>query len=92
MTENCWREIKLPFTCVSKQTPFFIAALVTLVRVCTRIYPDRATPIGTINAVPSESRVTPDHILLSRVRDFVSVASYDSQIYGGGLRPRLHTG
>jgi hypothetical protein len=40
----------------------------------------------------SESRGTRDHILLSQIRDFLSVASYDSQGYGGGMRPRLHTG
>jgi hypothetical protein len=40
----------------------------------------------------SESRGTRDHILLSQIRDFLSVASYDSQGYGGGIRTRLHTG
>jgi hypothetical protein len=40
----------------------------------------------------SESRVTPDHILLTQIRDFLFVASYDSQGYGGGIRPRLHAG
>jgi hypothetical protein len=40
----------------------------------------------------SESRGTRDHILLSQIRDFPFVASYDSQGYGGGIRPRLHTG
>jgi hypothetical protein len=40
----------------------------------------------------SESRETHDHILLSQIRDFpFFVASYDSQGYGGGIRPRLHT-
>jgi hypothetical protein len=29
---------------------------------------------------------------LSQIRDFPFVASYDSQGYGGGMRPRLHTG
>jgi hypothetical protein len=38
----------------------------------------------------SESRGTSDHILLSRIRDFLFVTSYDSQGYGGGIRPRLH--
>jgi spore germination protein YaaH len=33
----------------------------------------------------SESRGTHDHILLSRIRDFLFVASYDSQSYGGGI-------
>jgi hypothetical protein len=37
----------------------------------------------------SESRGTRDHILLSRIRDFLFVASYDSQGWGGG---RLHAG
>jgi hypothetical protein len=36
----------------------------------------------------SESCGTHDHILVSQIRDF----SYDSQGYGGGIRPRLHTG
>jgi hypothetical protein len=40
----------------------------------------------------SEFRGTCDHILLSQIRDFLSVASYDSQGYGGGIRPQLHTG
>jgi hypothetical protein len=41
----------------------------------------------------SQSRGTRDHFLLSQIlRDFLSVASYDSQGYGGGIRPRLHTG
>jgi hypothetical protein len=40
----------------------------------------------------SESRGTRDHILLVQIRDFLFVASYDSQGYGGGIRPRLHTG
>jgi hypothetical protein len=38
-----------------------------------------------------ESRGTRDHILLSQIRDFLFVASYDSQGYGGGIRPSLHT-
>jgi hypothetical protein len=40
----------------------------------------------------SESRGARDHILLPQIRDFLFVASYDSQGYGGGIRPRLHTG
>jgi hypothetical protein len=40
----------------------------------------------------SESCGTRDHILLSQIRDFLFVASYDSRGYGGGIRPRLHTG
>jgi hypothetical protein len=39
----------------------------------------------------SESRGTREHILLSQIRDFLFVASYDSQGYGGGIRPRLRT-
>jgi hypothetical protein len=39
-----------------------------------------------------ESRGARDHILLSQIRDVLFVASYDSQGYGGGIRPRLHTG
>jgi hypothetical protein len=39
----------------------------------------------------SHSRVR-EHILLSQIRDFLFVASYDSQGYGGGIRPLLHTG
>jgi hypothetical protein len=35
---------------------------------------------------------THGHILLSQIRDFHFVASYDSQGYGGGIRPRLLTG
>jgi hypothetical protein len=30
--------------------------------------------------------------LLSLIRDSLFVASYDSQGYGGGILPRLHTG
>jgi hypothetical protein len=40
----------------------------------------------------SESRGTFDHILLSQIRDFFFIVSYDSQGHGGGIRPRLHTG
>jgi hypothetical protein len=40
----------------------------------------------------SESRRTHDHILLSQIRDFLFVASYDSQGCGGGIRPRVHMG
>jgi hypothetical protein len=40
----------------------------------------------------SESLGTRDHILLSQIRDFIFVASYDSQDHGGSIRPRLHTG
>jgi hypothetical protein len=40
----------------------------------------------------SESRGPPDHILLSRIRDFPFVSSYDSQGYDGGIRPRFHMG
>jgi hypothetical protein len=39
----------------------------------------------------SESRETCYHILLSQIRVFLFVASYDSQGYGGGIRPRLST-
>jgi hypothetical protein len=35
---------------------------------------------------------TREPILLSQIRDFLFVASYDSQGYGGGIRPRHHTG
>jgi hypothetical protein len=40
----------------------------------------------------SASRGTRYHILLSQIRDFHFVASYDSQGYGGGIRPLLHMG
>jgi hypothetical protein len=40
----------------------------------------------------SESLGIRDHIVMSQIRDFLYVASYDSQGYGGGIRPRLHTG
>jgi hypothetical protein len=40
----------------------------------------------------SESRGSRDHVLLSQIRDPLFVASYDSQGYGGGIRPSLHTG
>jgi hypothetical protein len=40
----------------------------------------------------SQSRGTRDHILLSQIRDFPFVASYESQGYGGGILPRLHIG
>jgi hypothetical protein len=39
----------------------------------------------------SDSHGTRDHNLLSQI-DFPFVASYDSQGYGGVIRPRLHTG
>jgi hypothetical protein len=50
----------------------------------------------TISAGPRQSsdlrvRVPCDHILLSHIWDFLFVASYDSQGYGGGIPPRLHT-
>jgi hypothetical protein len=40
----------------------------------------------------SESCGTRDHILLSQIRDFLFVVSYDSQGYSGGIRPRLRAG
>jgi hypothetical protein len=40
----------------------------------------------------SESRWTLDLRLLPQIRDFLFVPSSDSQGYGGGIRPRLHTG
>jgi hypothetical protein len=40
----------------------------------------------------SETLGTRDHIFLSQIRDFLFVASYDSQGHGGSIRPRLHTG
>jgi hypothetical protein len=40
----------------------------------------------------SEFRGTRDRILLFEVWDFLFVAFYDSQGYGGGIWPRLHTG
>jgi hypothetical protein len=40
----------------------------------------------------SESRGTSRHILLSQIQDFLFIASYDSQGYDGGIKPRLHTG
>jgi hypothetical protein len=40
----------------------------------------------------SESRRTRGHILLSDFETALSVASYDSQGHGGGIRPRLHAG
>jgi hypothetical protein len=39
-----------------------------------------------------ESLGTRDHILLSQTRDFPFRPLYDSQGYGGGILPRLHTG
>jgi hypothetical protein len=39
----------------------------------------------------SESRGTRDHVLLSQIRDFFFVSSYDSHGYYGGIGPRLHT-
>jgi hypothetical protein len=47
--------------------------------------------LGSTVILGSESRGTRYHILLSQIRDFPFVASYDSQGYGGGIRPRLHT-
>jgi hypothetical protein len=40
----------------------------------------------------SESRETRDNILLYQFLELPFVASYDSQGYGGGIRPRLHMG
>jgi hypothetical protein len=40
----------------------------------------------------SESHGTRGHILLSQIRDFPFRRFHDSQGYGGGIRPRLHTG
>jgi hypothetical protein len=40
----------------------------------------------------SESLWTHYRILLSQIETFFFVASYDSQVHGGGIRPRLHTG
>jgi hypothetical protein len=42
--------------------------------------------------IGSESLGTSDHILLSQIRDFLFVASYVSEGYGGGIRHRLHKG
>jgi hypothetical protein len=44
------------------------------------------------NDFGSESLGTRDHILLSQIRDFLFVVSYDSRGYGGGIRRRLHPG
>jgi hypothetical protein len=51
-------------------------------------------PLVLASAVIFESEFsgTSDHVLLSPICDFHFVASYDSQCYGGGIRPRLHTG
>jgi hypothetical protein len=49
-------------------------------------------PLASAFIVESESRGTRDHILLSQIRDFPFFASYDSQGYGGDIRPRLPTG
>jgi hypothetical protein len=53
-----------------------------------------AIAAGLVSAVilGSESHGARDHILLSQIRDFLFVALYDSQCYGGGIRHRLHTG
>jgi hypothetical protein len=40
----------------------------------------------------TESYWTRDHILLSRIQDFLFVASYDSQGCGERIRPLLHMG
>jgi hypothetical protein len=49
-------------------------------------------PLASSFILVSESRGTRDHILPYQIRDFPFVASYDSQGYGGGTRPRLHRG
>jgi hypothetical protein len=41
--------------------------------------------LGLVSAVNLASE-------LSQIRDFLFVASYDSNGHGGGIRPRLHTG
>jgi hypothetical protein len=48
--------------------------------------------LASSDILGSKSLGTRDHILLSQFRDFLFVASYDSQGHGGGIRPRLHTG
>jgi hypothetical protein len=48
--------------------------------------------LASVVFLGSESLGTRDHILLSQIRDFLLVASYDSQGHGGGIRPRLHAG
>jgi hypothetical protein len=51
--------------------------------------------LGIVSAVAlgSKFRRTHDHTLLSHLRlGSLSVASYDSQGYGGGILSRLHTG
>jgi hypothetical protein len=40
----------------------------------------------------SESRETRDLFYCFRFETTLFVTSYDSQDYGGGIRPRLHTG
>jgi hypothetical protein len=49
-----------------------------------------AASLASAVILGSESRGTRDHILLSHIQDFLFVASYDSQSYGGSIRPRLH--
>jgi hypothetical protein len=62
-----------------------IACLLTRGRVCRL---QLLLALASAVLFGSDSRGTRDHILLSQIRDFV--ASYDSQGYGGGIRPRLH--
>jgi hypothetical protein len=48
--------------------------------------------VGSCQRSHSRIRVPWDWwLLLSQIQDFLFVASYDSQGYGGGIRPRLHT-
>jgi hypothetical protein len=48
--------------------------------------------IASVIFLRIESLSTRDNILLSQIWDFLFVASYYSQVHGGGIRPRLHTG
>jgi hypothetical protein len=48
--------------------------------------------LASVFIVVSQSCGSRDHILLTQIRDFLFVASYDSQGYGGGILHRLHTG
>jgi hypothetical protein len=60
-------------------------------RVC-RLQLLLALASASIVFLGSESCGIRDRILLSQIRDFLLVVSYDSQGSGGGIRAHLHTG
>jgi hypothetical protein len=90
--------IKAPIWGLRLYSYFYYCQTIAGLLVWGALSDERTGLLFTIAAGPrqrilgSKSRGTRDHILLSQIRDFLFIASYDSQGCGRGNRPRLHTG